>query len=324
MKLGWIPYQNLVPLRSELIRQFGKELIVREGHPTQVNRWLSEGEIDVSPSSSICLLRNPKHEIACHVGVACDGAVRSVYLGFPRSVASLLVTMQDRLAVVGEMIRDAAKRAQSDSRGVAQALWRQSVEFEALAGEAPILRLTKASATSCGLAKFIYRHCFGEAATRSRVLAQDESYSFEQNLPELTLLIGDEALQRRHEFAAVLDLGSAWKQMTGLPFVFAIWQRAGAVIADSFYQQVYKAAAIAQARMRVEPSIYLDELDIKSEQQRQNLAEYWEGLHYRLTGDDMRGLCLFLALVRPLLKLDGNEDASTKIMRWQQAAEHFA
>ena len=37
------------------------------------------------------------------------------------------------------------------------------------------------------------------------------------------VVIGDRALQLRSSSAYVYDLGEAWKQMTGLPFVFAAW-----------------------------------------------------------------------------------------------------
>ena len=37
------------------------------------------------------------------------------------------------------------------------------------------------------------------------------------------LIIGDRALQCRNDFAYCYDLGIAWKQFTGLPFVFAAW-----------------------------------------------------------------------------------------------------
>jgi cyclic dehypoxanthinyl futalosine synthase len=37
------------------------------------------------------------------------------------------------------------------------------------------------------------------------------------------LLIGDAALEVQGRFAYQLDLGQAWKDMTGLPFVFAVW-----------------------------------------------------------------------------------------------------
>jgi chorismate dehydratase len=37
------------------------------------------------------------------------------------------------------------------------------------------------------------------------------------------LLIGDEALRMHQAFPFQYDLGDVWKQMTGLPFVFAVW-----------------------------------------------------------------------------------------------------
>lgn len=37
------------------------------------------------------------------------------------------------------------------------------------------------------------------------------------------LVIGDRALQQRVRSAYIYDLGLAWKEMTGLPFVFAAW-----------------------------------------------------------------------------------------------------
>ena len=37
------------------------------------------------------------------------------------------------------------------------------------------------------------------------------------------VVIGDRALQLRTVIAHVFDLGEAWKQMTGLPFVYAAW-----------------------------------------------------------------------------------------------------
>ncbi len=44
--------------------------------------------------------------------------------------------------------------------------------------------------------------------------------------PDAVLLIGDKVVARaprREHFPAVLDLGKAWRQLTGLPFVFACW-----------------------------------------------------------------------------------------------------
>jgi chorismate dehydratase len=37
------------------------------------------------------------------------------------------------------------------------------------------------------------------------------------------LVIGDAALRARGQFPFTLDLGQGWKELTGLPFVFAVW-----------------------------------------------------------------------------------------------------
>lgn len=45
-------------------------------------------------------------------------------------------------------------------------------------------------------------------------------------LPPAMLLIGDKVVHARpphHEYPYQLDLGQAWKALTGLPFVFAVW-----------------------------------------------------------------------------------------------------
>jgi chorismate dehydratase len=37
------------------------------------------------------------------------------------------------------------------------------------------------------------------------------------------VIIGDRAMEHKHRFEYVYDLGTAWKELTGLPFVFAVW-----------------------------------------------------------------------------------------------------
>ena len=48
---------------------------------------------------------------------------------------------------------------------------------------------------------------------------------YEKNISGTTagLVIGDRALLQRSRSKYIYDLGSAWKEMTGLPFVFAAW-----------------------------------------------------------------------------------------------------
>lgn len=51
------------------------------------------------------------------------------------------------------------------------------------------------------------------------------THGFEHEIKGSTagLVIGDRALVQRRNSAYIYDLGQAWKEMTGLPFVFAAW-----------------------------------------------------------------------------------------------------
>lgn len=51
------------------------------------------------------------------------------------------------------------------------------------------------------------------------------SIGFEKDIKDdiAGLVIGDRALNQRHRNLYIYDLGKAWKEITGLPFVFAVW-----------------------------------------------------------------------------------------------------
>ena len=53
----------------------------------------------------------------------------------------------------------------------------------------------------------------------------DTSSGYELSIENTTggLVIGDRALAQRNQSKYCYDLGSAWKKLTGLPFVFAVW-----------------------------------------------------------------------------------------------------
>jgi len=53
--------------------------------------------------------------------------------------------------------------------------------------------------------------------------AQDESYLENIKGNVAGLVIGDRALKSRTKYSHIYDLGLGWKDMTGLPFVFAVW-----------------------------------------------------------------------------------------------------
>ena len=55
------------------------------------------------------------------------------------------------------------------------------------------------------------------------ISAEDERYIDEIKGNTAGLIIGDRALVNRSKFPYIYDLGLGWKEMTSLPFVFAVW-----------------------------------------------------------------------------------------------------
>ena len=45
------------------------------------------------------------------------------------------------------------------------------------------------------------------------------------DLPETCLMIGDKVFEHKKDFQYSFDLAASWKEMTGLPMVFAVWIR---------------------------------------------------------------------------------------------------
>ncbi len=77
------------------------------------------------------------------------------------------------------------------------------------------------SRTSVLLCQILFRKLWKKKV--QFIKANDEHYLQEIGGNTAGLIIGDRALQRRSNSKYIYDLGEGWKQLTGLPFVFAVW-----------------------------------------------------------------------------------------------------
>jgi chorismate dehydratase len=77
------------------------------------------------------------------------------------------------------------------------------------------------SRTSVMLCKILFEHHWKKSV--QFIHASDETYINQIKGNVAGLVIGDRALKIRSKFNFIYDLGMGWKEMTGLPFVFAIW-----------------------------------------------------------------------------------------------------
>jgi chorismate dehydratase len=90
---------------------------------------------------------------------------------------------------------------------------------------ATVLR-TSSSRTSVLLLELLCRHRFRVRPKFATVRAESSDLEALRGFPhEAVLVIGDAALMLASEgrYPYVVDLGTAWKDWTGLPFVFAVW-----------------------------------------------------------------------------------------------------
>ncbi len=323
LRMGWIPYWNLAPLRSELMRQWRGSIRLTEGHPTEVNRWLSEGVVDLAPCSAALLLRNPNVEIALPMGVACRGAVQSVYLGVPRALAELPEVLQQRQQQLGELGRLATRQYANNVRSAARFVMNGLNHLPLPEMEAPPIRLTSASASGALLSRLYYQMMFGEDAYAERFAdGMQAGKRGDNSRPSLELVIGDEALARRSEFLQMIDLGAWWHSVFDLPFVFAIWQaRADRLraLTPLWRTRLLKAAALAQGRMQVEACDYYPDLwPMAADGSQIDLRAYWQCIYYKLGPREFAGLLMFLALGRELLAAELDDAIVVKLLRWQE------
>jgi chorismate dehydratase len=86
------------------------------------------------------------------------------------------------------------------------------------------LHVDRDSHTSVALARILWRELYGRELDLTDINAPQEVGG-----AEAVLLIGDKVVSpQRGSYAYEVDLGGAWRQHTGLPFVFAVWARRAA------------------------------------------------------------------------------------------------
>lgn len=105
------------------------------------------------------------------------------------------------------------------------------------------------------------------------------------------LVIGDRALQQRKVSKYIYDLGSEWKNFTGLPFVFAAWV-SNKKLEGSFIDSFNKANAFG---------INLIETVVKNYPDAPfDLEEYYtKYIKFKLDGDKLKGLKSFINKIVP-------------------------
>jgi len=185
MKIGRIPYINCYPVYGAIDRgvvNLDAELV--DGVPTDLNRRMSTGELDMSVVSAVEYARDSaRYLLLPDLAISCDGPVRSVML-FSRRPASEL---GGRKVLVS--------RSSMTSVALLELL------FENVWHTSP-------------------RFVPGDAEVRDIIESHDDATDARLVIGDAALVLGN---TQRDRYPHVYDLGAMWKEWTGQPFVFAVW-----------------------------------------------------------------------------------------------------
>lgn len=324
IEIGWIPYLNLVPFYSELRRLAGDSIKFASGHPSVVSRWLTEGLVHLAPASSISLLKADNLRIPFPLGIASEGPVYSVYIGLHREHSTFWNYVRGRQEILSSIFQSKLQR--SDLQDLVRAVSRDA-GLSNVPVEIPDLLLTPASAASAALTEILFHiWCGRDRAFKILSSAKNNSSKSVQSRTggsrPMELVIGDEALRRRHEFWKVLDLGQVWHELTRLPFVFGLWQSSYSNVSAKLFQVINEAAAIAQARMQLEPDVYFPETaPLADDGSLIDLKTYWSAIQYKLTKRHLKSLAVYFHFYN---QISDQDDGSFSRKLMSLSGENFA
>lgn len=119
--------------------------------------------------------------------------------------------------------------------------------------------------------------------------------------PAAILAIGDAALHlRRHpEYPVALDLGEAWRQWTGLPFIFGVWIAQRKAMAAAGARVVEAANALVRSK-EWGATNFETILDVAAQagiMNREELVSYFDGLVFDFGQQEQAGIQRFYELL---------------------------
>jgi len=163
----------------------------------------------------------------------------------------------------------------------------------ALFSDVPMTEIKKVyldyqSCTSVALLKYLMKESWG--ISPEIIEAKDEKYRREIKGTTAGLVIGDRAFEQRKISTFIYDLGSEWRLITGLPFVFAAWISTKE-LPDDFIELFNKANAIGLQ--------HIDEIVAANSFDLYDLKKYYSlHLSYRLDDAKRRGMEHFLDVTK--------------------------
>ncbi len=259
LRIGRIAYLNVWPLFTLLASRIDDDprITCIPGHPSELNAALNQGDIDVAPASAFAYLSAP------------DGFTLLPDL----SIAATVAPIQSVLLVSPVPVEELA---------------------DYLGRTTNTVLLSTASASSNALLRVLWRHHWRLPEPRFAMTAPGTGATTDRPFVE----IGDTALRLylnpppgRH----IIDLGQAWHDFTGMPFVFATW----IVRADLDASRAKILAGLWRELMRIKEELPATLTGLVTSADRPDwisagdLQAYLEGVSYDLGPTGQASLLLF-------------------------------
>jgi chorismate dehydratase len=257
LRVGRIPYINTYPVYGAVDRGLVTlDATLIDGIPSALNARMSAGTLDVSVVSAVEYAAHAERYLLLpDLAISCDGPVRSVMLFSKRPVMDL---------------------------------------------DGATVLVSRSSMTSVELLGLLFRERWGVSPTLVPADAERADIANFASVPhDARLVIGDAALLLSsgtngvsRDYPFQIDLGTAWKEWTGLPFVFAVWvaQRA-TPIGDALrvHSQLIESRNWGLAHL---PELAVQASDATGVS-RDECESYLSGLDYRLSLPHLQGLTEF-------------------------------
>lgn len=260
LHVGRIPYINCYPVYGAVDRGAVRlDATLVDGVPTELNRRMAAGTLDVSVVSAVEYAREAKRYVLLpDLAISCDGAVRSVLLFSKQPVEEL------------DGCRVLVSRSSMTSVALLELLFEHVWEVR------PQFVPANAELTDVD--------GFGNEEHDARLVIGDAA-----------LLLGSSLRSHRRVAAGyqhAYDLGEEWKRWTGLPFVFAVWvaQRTTPV-ADAL--GVHATLIESRDWGLQHLDVLAEQASNTTGVDRKSCLEYLSGLDYGLSYHHLAGLTEF-------------------------------
>lgn len=181
--------------------------------------------------------------------------------------------------------------------------------LEALDGEE--VALPTASATSVVLLRILLETRLG-VRPRYRWFEQSDTADPVREGAAAALWIGDVALRRGASAdGPFIDLGEVWKEWTGLPFVYAVWQVSAGPEKDPELRTLHATLTESLGYFERNVETYAERLASRFGMGAERLARYWRALEYVFDDRLERGLLHYYRLAHEL-----GEAPAVASLRW--------